>query len=101
VSRAWNLIGRAEYIFRSSRYSDPDNTAALVAPSYMITNLRVGVATPDDTTRVELWARNLFNRDYVIVRGFGSSAFSPGSIEESIGDPRTFGVEFTYRWRGR
>ena len=85
-------------IYRSSRYSDPDNSPALIAPAYNVVNLRLGLANADDTTRVELWSRNLLNRDYVNIRGFGSSAFSPGSIEESIGDPRTFGVEFIYKW---
>lgn len=94
----WNFIARPELIYRSSRYSDPDNTPALIAPAYSVVNLRLGIANSDDTTRVELWSRNLFDRDYVNIRGFGSSAFSPGSIEESIGDPRTFGVEFLYKW---
>jgi iron complex outermembrane recepter protein len=98
MSEAWNLIGRSEFVYRSSRFSDPDNTPALVAPEYSIVNLRAGAATADGALRVELWARNLFNRDYVIIRGYGSSAFSPGAIYESIGDPRTYGVSFTYKW---
>ena len=98
LSDQWNLIGRSEFIYRSNRFSDPNNTPALIAPEYSIANVRAGAASADGTFRIELWARNLFNRDYVIIRGYGSSAFSPGSIYESIGDPRTFGVSFTYRW---
>jgi iron complex outermembrane receptor protein len=98
VSSAWNFIARPELIYRSGRFSDPDNTPALVAPAYSVVNLRLGIASSDDTVRVELWSRNLLDRDYVNIRGFGSSAFSPGSIEESIGDPRTFGIEFIYKW---
>jgi iron complex outermembrane receptor protein len=98
LSTEWNLIGRGEFIYRSSRYSDPNNTPALIAPEYDVVNLRVGAASADGALRIELWARNLFNRDYVIIRGYGSSAFSPGSIYESIGDPRTYGVSFTYKW---
>jgi iron complex outermembrane receptor protein len=98
VSPNWNLIGRGELVYRSSRFSDPDNTPALVDPGYSVVNMRLGVASPDDALRIELWARNLLDRDYVNIRGFGSSAFSPGSLDESIGDPRTYGVEFSYKW---
>src|SRR5665213_492089 len=65
VSPSWNLIGRGELVYRSSRFSDPDNTQALVDPGYSVVNLRLGVASPDDVLRIELWARNLFDKDYV------------------------------------
>lgn len=100
LSSTWNLIGRFEEVYRGSRFSDPNNSPQLVAPAYTVANLRVGVAKSDGSLRVELWARNLLNRNYVNDRSFGSSAFAPGAIFESIGDPRTYGVEFSYRWLG-
>ncbi|HEX4242962.1 MAG TPA: TonB-dependent receptor [Steroidobacteraceae bacterium] len=101
LSSSWNLIGRSQAWYRSSRFSDPDNSPALEAPAYTVVNARVGAAKADGSLRVELWARNLLNRDYVNDRSFGSSAFSPGSISESIGDPRTYGIEFSYHWLHR
>ena len=70
-------------------------------------NARIGIDGPDDSWGVELWAQNLFNKNYqqvafdAPVQGSGTTqrgveaGFYPASTQlygAFLGEPRTFGV---------
>lgn len=76
-----------------SRYQyDPSNLES--QGSYSLVNLRLGMAT--GAWRVEGWAKNLFDRDYVpLAIPYGQDALgNPLYVGES-GDPRTIGLSLT------
>jgi len=101
LSERWDFIGRAEYVYRSERYSDIANSQQLLADSYGLVNLRLGVADKAGRSSITLWARNLLDEDYAMLRVFGSSVFAPGLIGQALGDERMYGVEYRYRWQAR
>jgi len=76
-------------------FSDRHNAQA---KSYVLVNASVEYAI--DSWKVNLWGRNLFDKDYA-VRGFGSFGNNPGNgyITETYtqqGEPRIIGVTLSY-----
>ena len=98
VSARWDLSVHGQYVYRSDRYSDPGNTPEFEADSYGLVDARIGLSNKSSGFGIHLWGRNLLDEDYAIVLGPGSGAFSPGSIFQSIGIERTYGIEVTYDW---
>jgi iron complex outermembrane recepter protein len=68
-----------------------------VIPGYGIVNARLALALAEPRVEVALWGRNLANKEY-FVQQFDSYA-GLGTAEDYQGDPRTFGVTFTYRFK--
>jgi iron complex outermembrane receptor protein len=79
-----------DYTYRSSLYSAASDSIYSRLPSLNLVNLRVGVRAPDGRWDAYLWARNLFNENYLtfISAGIGNT----GALVSQLGDPRTFGV---------
>jgi len=86
----------------SGKYTSRYNTGSDLHPSkvqddLILVNGRVGLSTEDERVTVELWANNLFNKDYIQV-GFNG----PYQVDENndaisvydsfLGAPRTYGV---------
>lgn len=74
-------------------YGDPANT--LEQGDYVLVNLRMGYET--ERFSVALWTKNLFDTHYYnsmssLVTPSGSAVFAED------GDPRTFGIEVTWRF---
>ena len=77
-----------------------------VQEAFTVVNARIGVRGPDDRWAVELWAQNLFDKDYMQVafdapiQGSGTiRAVDAGFIPRStqlfgafLGEPRTYGI---------
>jgi len=112
-----------------ARYTDNYNTGSDLFPqkmqrSYTIVNGRVGIRGPDDSWALELWAQNLFNKNYAQVAfnspfqaggsttppwapGFTFAPFVdpqyPGGrqlFSMFLSEPRTFGLTFRAKWAG-
>ncbi|MDB5583000.1 MAG: TonB-dependent receptor [Bradyrhizobium sp.] len=72
---------------RSRAFFDASNSPLLSQPGYHLFNASVSLTDPSSHYTVELWGRNLGNKQYfVVVSGAGSV---PGGV---VGDPLTFGV---------
>lgn len=85
-----NIEGKDEFYF-SDRHNAKTNSYALVNSSLEYRN---------ESWKVNLWARNLFDKDYA-VRGFGSFGNNPGNgyITETYtqrGEPRIVGLSISY-----
>jgi iron complex outermembrane recepter protein len=77
-----------------------------VQDSFTVVNARVGIRGPDDHWAVELWAQNLFDKDFMQVafdapiQGSGTTrgveaGFYPAATQlfgAFLGEPRTFGL---------
>ena len=73
-----------------------------VLPSYSLINMSIGwdafkIGTMDGDFSVQLWARNLLDKEYVMVSTASWSAFGAGLVE-TLGDPRTYGITVGYRF---
>jgi outer membrane receptor protein involved in Fe transport len=86
----------------SAKYSTAYNTGSDLHPSklqddYTLVNARIGIGADNDLWRLELWAQNLFDEDYLQV-GFNG----PFQVDENndavsvydafLGAPQTYGV---------
>jgi len=98
-------------IYVDARHQSHFNTGSdldieKVQESFTVVNARVGIRGPDDRWAVELWAQNLFDKDFMQVafdapiQGSGTTrgveaGFYPASTQlfgAFLGEPRTWGV---------
>jgi outer membrane receptor protein involved in Fe transport len=92
----------------SGKYTSRYNTGSDLHPSkvqddMVLVNARVGLSAQDEAWTVELWANNLFDKDYVQV-GFNG----PYQVDENndavsvydafLGAPRTFGATLRFKY---
>jgi len=121
--------GLTGLFYVDARYSGHYNTGSDLFPqkeqeSYTIVNGRIGIQGANDTWALELWAQNLFNKDYAQVAfnspfqagGSTTPPYAPGFtfapfvdpqfpggrqiFSMFLAEPRTFGLTFRARWRG-
>ena len=70
----------------------------------MVWNGRIGIGPNDKRWQLELWDRNLFDREYLQVaidgplQGSGSGATSTRTYLGFLGEPRTWGATFRYNF---
>ena len=83
--------GGIEYNFRSSSYYTSDDSAYSLIDSYGLVNLHVSVGSPSERWQVSLWARNVFNKEYLASLSVGG-AFAAGYVAGVVGDPRMYGA---------
>jgi iron complex outermembrane receptor protein len=98
ITDNWDLLMRGEASYRTSSFSDQANTEELVNDARTLVNARIGIENADSGIRVVAWVRNLFKEEYTHGKAFGSGTFSPGSLQYSVGDPRTYGVEVSFNF---
>jgi len=108
MSPKWNFNGFGRYIFLNTASShwfvqgsfnyqddvffDIYETPFLLEDSYWLLNASIGVAANDDRWLASLWGRNLADTDYRI-GGFTGGVAGPVQL---FGEPRTYGVSFSY-----
>jgi iron complex outermembrane recepter protein len=68
-----------------------------VIPGYGLVNARAALTLDQPHVEVAIWGRNLGNKEYY-VQQFDSYA-GLGTSENFQGDPRTYGVTFTYHFK--
>lgn len=77
-----------------NRYSSEFYTGGFdpnrVQPSFSVANARFSLRGPDESWSVDLWARNVFDKDYY--RRVLPATFQTGSYSAFLGDPRTYGI---------
>lgn len=77
-----------------NRYSSEFYTGGFdpnrIQPSFSVANARLSLRGPDETWAVDIWARNLFDKDYY--RRVIPATFQAGSYSAFLGDPRTYGI---------
>jgi iron complex outermembrane receptor protein len=78
----------SDYSYRSNFYTTASDSRYSLIPGYGILNLRLGARALDGRFDVQLWARNLTNKNYYL----SLSAANTGAITGTLGDPRTYGI---------
>lgn len=84
----------ADYSYRSSFYTTASLSRYSLIPGYSLLNARIGVRALDGSVDVQLWGRNLFDKNYYQ----SLSAGNTGAITGTLGDPRTYGVTLRTRF---
>ena len=92
VSDRVNLIANAAYSWQDDYYTGSENRPTFLIDSYDLANATIGIEGANGGWRVLLWADNIFDQDYVLVR----SDFGAGGIGEAYGAPATYGVRVSF-----
>jgi hypothetical protein len=69
---------------------------ALSQPPHWLHNFRLAYQTPDGSFEIAGWVRNMLDDVYKI-NAFDASN-NVGAVLVILGEPRTFGLDFTVRW---
>ncbi len=96
LAGGWGLLGRLEYSYMSSTYSDQSNTRELRNDSYSLVNGRLGFENKDMGLRITAWVNNALEEEYTKDKRYGSGTFAPGALDYNVGNPRTYGLEVSY-----
>ena len=83
------------------RYSGDLNTGADLDPvkeqgSFGVANLRFGIGAADDRWQIDIWSRNVFEKDYRQV--VFNAPLQTGTFLAFLGDPRTSGVSLRFNF---
>lgn len=99
----FTLRAHVDWSYSDSAYTTADNqeTIELLAggrvsfgslDEHDVVNARVGLLSENGRWEVSLWARNLFDKEYLVE----SDRDFFGTIKENLGDPRRYGVDISY-----
>lgn len=80
------IVGNAVYSYTSNYYTGATADPGLFVSSYDLVNAQIGIADMDDRFRVAIFARNLFDKDYLLIPS------TQVVRSEYLGEPRTIGV---------
>jgi iron complex outermembrane recepter protein len=83
--------GGIEYTYRSSSYYSPDDSTYSLIDAYGLTQLDVNIGSASGRWEFSVWARNLFDQEYLASISTGGS-FGAGYVAGVVGDPRTYGA---------
>lgn len=108
---ATSLAGKARYEFdltpglraaiqgdtryASSAFKEASNDPLIASKPYWLFNARVSLAGENDGWEFALWGRNLTKESYVVS---GVNLASLGIVNRIYNAPRTYGVEFSFRY---
>lgn len=82
-------VAGVDYSFRSGYYGALEAGAGSYQPAYGITNVKVGLRRENRRWEMELWSRNLFNRQYITAV---YAALGEGDYGVVVGDLRSAGL---------
>ena len=90
VTDTWNGFVHLNYRFMSDYNTGSDLDPLKRQSAFAVWNGRIGLRSADKHWEINLWAQNLFDRDYrQVVIG---SPLQTGSYSAFLGDPRMIGV---------
>ena len=84
--------GGIDYTYKSSSFSNTDDSSYGLIPEYGLLNLQLGLRSARGSWEVTLWGRNLLDENYFTSRNGPIGIFGSGYVVGTLGDPRTFGA---------
>ncbi|KLI99804.1 TonB-dependent receptor [Luteimonas sp. FCS-9] len=91
----WEVFANGNYAWRSKFYLNNDNLETEMQDAFGLADLRLGVERYDGL-RIEAYADNLFDREWVRDIGNGGKSFGlPTSIRAN---PRMYGIRVRMQW---
>lgn len=98
MSDSWQAFAHLDLRYMSSYNTGSDLDVEKIQESFMVFNGRIGLAQLKGGFRIDLWAKNLFDQDYIQVafdaplQGSGTGPGSTQTFGAFLGNPRTVGV---------
>ncbi|SDA35429.1 TonB-dependent receptor [Sphingomonas sp. NFR15] len=86
------LIGNAVYSYTSQYFTGATQEGTLSVPAYSLVNGSIGLATLDRRYSLTVFARNLLNRDYVLIPS------NQVVLGRYLGEPRIIGASLSARF---
>ena len=80
------VVGNAVYSYTGNYFTGATADPGLFVRSYDLVNAQIGIAGEDDRFRIAVFARNLLNKDYLLIPS------TQVVRSEYLGEPRTIGV---------
>lgn len=100
VTEEINFFANATWTYRSDVFFEIENQPIagldIAEDAVNLVNLRAGFAAADDSWEVNVFANNLFDKEYIIDAGNTGGAF--GTPTFVAGPPRFYGVQLTGRF---
>ena len=84
------LVFDVSYTDQDDYFTGASNQPEFLIDGYSLINASVALVDNDDRWKVSLWAKNLNDEEYLLIRG------TSGAIGEFFGPPRTYGVTASY-----
>ena len=94
VGNGANLLFHADMVSRTKMFGDPTDSAYTAIDGYTLVNASLGLQLSSGL-EVAVFARNLFNRDYI--QNVTIQSGNSGLILGTPSDPRTFGITLRAR----
>ncbi|MCQ4263347.1 TonB-dependent receptor [Stutzerimonas stutzeri] len=95
LEQGLELFSGVDYSLRTGYYGTLEGGPGSYQPTYALTNLRLGLRRSDKRWETELWARNMFDREYITAV---YAQLGAGDYGVLTGDPRSVGVTLRTRW---
>lgn len=95
ISDGLRLAPMIDATYKGKAYYTPANTELDSEDGYTLVNARLSLLPEEDNWEVALWVKNLEDKIYFSESFHSGSAGLTGRI---VGAPRTYGVNFTYRF---
>jgi len=89
------LAFRVDYLSQNKVYFNPSNAALQVDEGYELVNARVAFEPEEGNWELALWGKNLSDEQYAVFKN-DLSFIGTNSTADILGDPRTYGVSFTW-----
>ncbi|CAN5212176.1 TonB-dependent receptor [soil metagenome] len=86
------VVGNTVYSYTGNYYTGAAADPGLFIRSYDLVNAQIGIASEDDRFRIAVFARNLLNKDYLLIPS------TQVVRSEYLGEPRTIGVTVNMRF---
>jgi iron complex outermembrane receptor protein len=95
---AGDLTARGQVQYIGNQDLDYRNFPLTRQGGFATTNTNLIYTSTDERWRVELWARNLGNKAYLVAAGPNTSPADPTTGTGVLGTPRTYGVRLSVRY---
>ena len=98
LSDSWRAFAHLDMRYMSSYNTGSDLDVEKLQESFAVFNGRIGLAQLKGDWQLELWAKNLFDKDHIQVafdaplQGSGTGPGSTQTFAAFLGNPRTLGV---------
>jgi len=96
LSNGWGFDGRVDVTYQTKQFADEANLAFI--PSRTLVNVSLGLDIKG--VRLQAWAKNLFNKQYVSNALFliGTGGAGSASYVPILGEKRTMGLTASYKF---
>jgi iron complex outermembrane recepter protein len=88
-----SLFARTDVAYQSREFFDPSNSLLMSEGGYALYNASVGYRSQSKGWMIELWGRNIADKQYLIA--MAASSLEPAGV---AAPPRTFGVRLAKKW---